>query len=230
MPYFETLCINMPPTFPAAQFTKFLDRARQVLIGLNGITPEWKEFGLASNIIGWRYRAAHEALEHLRGRYTTTSGPVDHEDLYKRECALFTLFTAGVSCIEACIYGVAAHTSTAVGFPFGTKEQRACSPAKLRDWLKPHLAASALTAVVQDVLDSSEWTLWVEVRNRLSHRGNLPGIIYAAVGGPPPETNPILFDETTSTAAINMDVQDLNAHFEWITNTLSCLMRETVAL
>ena len=230
MPYFDTLCINMPPTFPTAQFTKFLERGRQVLIGPDGTTPEWKEFALASNIVGWRYRAAHEALEHLCGRYTTTGGPVDHEDLYQRECALFTLFTAGVSCVEASIYAVAAHTSTAIGFPFGTKEQRACGPAKLRDWLKPHVAASDLMAVVQSVVDSSEWALWVEVRNRLSHRGNLPGIIYAAVGGTAPKTNPILFDETTSTAGIDMNVRELNSHFKWITDTLSCLMRETVAL
>jgi hypothetical protein len=230
MPYFDTLCINMPPTFPTAQFTQFLDRGRQVLIGPNGPTPEWKEFGLASNIIGWRYRAAHEALEHLRGRYITTSGPIDHEDLYQRECALFTLFTAGVSCIEACVYGIAAHTSRAVGFPFGINEQRACKPTKLRDWLKPHPAASALTTVVQDVIDSSEWALWVEVRNRLSHRGNLPGIIYAAMGGPLPATNPILFAETTSTAAIDMGVNELNAHFDWITATLTKLMLEAKAL
>jgi hypothetical protein len=230
MPYFDTLCINMPQTFPTAQFTQFLDKGRQVLIGPNGPSPGWKEFALASNIIGWRYRAAYEALEHLRGRYTTTSGPVDHEDLYQRECALFTLFTAGVSCIEASVYGIAAQTSTAVGFPFGVKEQRACSPTRLRDWLKPHSAASALATVIQELANSSEWSLWIEVRNRLSHRGNLPGIICAAIGGPLPATNPIVFAETTSTAAIDMGVSELNAHFDWITATLAKLMVEAKAL
>jgi hypothetical protein len=228
MPYVPELCINMPPDFPAREFSAFLDNARKALIEPEGTTPQWKEFGLASNIIAWRYRSAHEALQFLRGRYSTTTGSIDHEDLYERERALFTLFTAGVSCIEACIYAIAAYYSKVTGFQFEKQEQRACGPNRLRKWIEPFPGMEAIADAIKNIDDSVEWKLWVEVRNRLSHRGNLPGIIY--VGAPLPTVNPILFDETTSTDPIDMGVQDLNAHFDWITNTLLCLMRETVAL
>ena len=230
MPYVQDLCINMPPDFPAGEFSEFLDKARKALIEADGTILRWKEFGLASNIIAWRYRTAHEELEFLRGRYSTTTGPIDHEDLYERERALFMLFAGGVSCIEACIYAIAAYCSNVAGFQFGPQEQRTCDAKKLRKWIAPFLTMKALSNAIKDIDESVEWKLWRSVRNRLSHRGNLPGILHAAMGGALPAVNPILFDETTSTDAIDMDVQDLNAHFKWITNTLSCLIRETVAL
>ncbi len=230
MPYFDKLCINMPPSFPTATFAQLLDKAREALHDARGAEPKWKEFALASNIIGWRYRTAFDELEFLRGRYSTTRGPIDHEDIYQREHALFVLFTAGVSCVEACIYATAAYCSHVVGFDFGIKEQHVCGPSKLQDWLKSLDRAAALIAVLKDIEDSQEWQFWRRVRNRLSHRGNLPAIIYASVGCPTPEVNPIIFDATTSTGAIDMSVEELNTHFSWLTDTINRLMHATVAL
>lgn len=230
MPYVEDLCINMPSEFPARVFSTFLEAARKALTESDGAAAQGIEFGLASNIIAWRYRTAHEALEFLRGRYSTTTGPTDHEDRYERERALFTLFTGGVSCIDACTYAIAAYCSKVVGFQFEEKEQRNYKLKNLREWITPFPKSTNLSNVIENIENSNEWDFWKDVRNRLSHRGNLPGIIVAAAGAPPPKVNPILFSKTTSTDAIDMSVQDLNAHFEWLTNTLLCLMRETVAL
>lgn len=231
MPYITDLCINMPPDFPAPVFSAFLDKARSTLIGPEGTTPQWKEFALASNNVAWRYRTAHEALEFLRGRYATTTGSLDHEDNYMRERALFSLFTSSVSCVESALYAIAAYTCKLGGFQFGPREQRECHRrGKLVDWITSSITAVALSQAIQDLEESSEWDLWVSVRNRLSHRGNLPSIIHAAIGAPIPQMNPILFAETTSTDAIDMGIHELDAHFGWITTTLRSLMLEAMVL
>lgn len=220
MPYIENLCINMPPEFPAVPYAE-LRKLQQTVLVTDGVqSPQCKEFGLASNALAWRYRAAHEELSSLRGHYSQKNAPVDHEDLYQREKALFNFFTAAVSCIETAIYAVAAYTSNVLYFDFTAKVQRTCSPSALHGWLKPHAKVEKLALVVGELSKSAEWDFLLEVRNRLSHRGNLPGIIYASVGGPPPEVNPILFDRTTSTDPIDMDFEELNGHFAWITKTL----------
>jgi len=162
-------------------------------------TPQCKEFGLALNAIAWRYRNAFEELSFLRGHYSQKNAPVDHEDHYQREKSLFGFFTAGVSCIEATLYAIAAYTSVVPSFDFSEKAQRACNPSKLYEWLKPHVGAVGLAVKVEELSKSSEWEFLLEVRNCLSHRGNLPGIIQLSAAASLPKVKPILFDRTTST-------------------------------
>ena len=177
MPYIENLCINMPPEFPAVQFTQ-LRKLQQTVLVTDGVqSPQCKEFGLASNALAWRYRAAHEELSFLRGHYSQKTAPVDHEDLYGREKALFNFFTSSVSCIETAIYAIAAYTSKVLSYDFTAKKQTIRSPDVLHGWLKPHTQAEKLTLVVDELSKSTEWAFLLHVRNRLSHRGNLPAII-----------------------------------------------------
>lgn len=228
MPYIENLCINMPPEFPAVPFTQ-LRKLQQTVLVTDGVqSTQCKEFGLASNTIAWRYKAAHEELSLLRGHYSQKNAPVDHEDLYKREKAMFNFFTAGVSCIETTIYAIAAYTSKVLSFDFTEKLQRACSPSALNRWLKPYPTAEKLALETAELSNSAEWGFLLEVRNRLSHRGNLPAIVCASVGEAPREVNPLLFDRTTSTDPIDMNFEELSGHFDWITTTLASLLTTTL--
>lgn len=193
MTYCSEYCLEMPNDFPVVELTAFMAEARRVLIPGGITSAAWMEFAGASNLIGWRYRASSDAWKEHRESVQTHGSGRNHEDVYLQERSLFTMFSAGVSCIESTTYALAAAASdpTVCGFPFTPKEQRACSPNRLLAWLMPYVKAADLVAALQQVLATPEWTLWVDLRNRMTHRSNLPRRLFASVGAPPPQVKPL---------------------------------------
>ena len=216
-------CLDLPDDFPEVELTQYMAVARKVLLEPQK-AAQWSEFGGASNLIAWRYRASYEDWQYYKTSLATHSNP-DHEELYRRERALFGMFTAGVSCIESTVYSLAALAShpAVLGLPFGSAEQRRCSPSVLRGWLAPHAKASAVTATLDQLLAANEWELWVDLRNRMTHRSNLPRVIQAWVGALPPPIKPIHFAATSSTPAVEAETTDFDALHEWLAKTLSSL-------
>lgn len=201
--------------------------ARRVLLH-PAMGPEWSEFAGASNLIGWRYRASSEEWHNYKHSWQTHGEAVDHEGLYRRERAIFGMFTAGVSCIESIAYALAVLSShPRIGpISFGTAEQRACSPKKLLGWLSPLPKAAALAQALSRLCASAEWKLWVELRNRMSHRSNLPRVIFCAVGAEPPPARPLHFAATSSTPIVEGDLESFDALHTWLTRSLSELLIE----
>lgn len=216
--------MDLPDDFPEVELTLYMAVARKVLLEPQK-SAQWSEFAGASNLIAWRYRASYEDWQYYKTSLATHSNP-DHEELYRRERALFGMFTAGVSCIESTVYSLAALAShpAVLALPFGAAEQRCCSPSRLRDWLVPNSKALAVAATLDQLLATSEWGLWVGLRNRMTHRSNLPRVIQAWAGTPPPPIKPIRFAATSSTPAVEAETTDFDALHEWLAKTLGSLL------
>ena len=225
MTYCAEYCIEMPDDFPVDELTRFMAAARRVLLAA-GTPPAWQEFGGASNLIGWRFRASSEDCLAYKTSLAKYGDEAAHDELYRRERYLFGMFSAGVSCIEATTYALAALAShpSVLALPFGLIEQRGCTPRKLVEWLTPHAAASALVGTLTRLHSSQEWQLWVALRNRMAHRTNLPRNIFGAVGGPAPIVTPLNFAATSSTPLVDADISDFERLRNWLAISLEALL------
>jgi len=225
MVFSTTHQLELPDSFPADAMDAFMAAARSIVL-----TPTksdaWKELGGASNLIGWRFRGCHEDMNTYINSWKVHGANVSFEEIYLRERALFGMFTAGVSCIESTCYALnalASHPSL-LGLPFGEREQRACSPARLQKSLSKHSEALALVTTLDVLTNSTEWTLWVDLRNRMTHRSNIPRIIQAAVGAEPPPAKALHFAATSSTPAFEADASHLETMFDWLASSLRNLL------
>lgn len=216
----------MPDDFPILELKEFMAEARRVLLPGGNSTPAWKEFGGASNLIGWRFRTSSDAWLDHRQSIDRQGGARNHEDLYSQEQSLFMMFSAGVSCIESMVYALAAASShpKVCSIAFGTKQQRTCNPKNLTTWLAPHAEAGALVAALKHLLAEPEWALWVDLRNRMTHRSNLPRVHEAYVGSPPPNMKPTNYAPTSSTPEVRADLADFDHLHRWLAQTLQALL------
>lgn len=232
MTYCAEFCLEMPDSFPVTELTSFMAEARRVLIPGGNTSAAWKEFGGASNLIGWRYRASFDAWHEHRASVEAHGGGRNHEDVYMQERSLFLMFSSGVSCIESTTYAMAAAASdpSVCGITFTDKEQRACSPTRLLSWLAPHPKAADLVAALQELLAAPEWNLWVDLRNRMTHRSNLPRRHFASVGAPAPQVNPLNYAVTSSTPEVDADLTDWDALHAWLAQQLQKLLVTGTAL
>ena len=226
MTFCVEFCLEMPDDFPVVELTAFMAEARRVLIPGGNTSVAWEEFGGASNLIGWRYRASSDAWKEHKESVQTYGGGRNHEDLYLQERSLFLMFSAGVSCIESTTYALAAAASdpNVCGIAFTPKEQRTCSPNRLLQWLTQHPNAADLVAALQHLLAAPEWAVWVDLRNRMTHRSNLPRRHFASVGAPPPQVKPLNYAPTSSTPEVDADLADWDALHEWLAHQLRKLL------
>jgi hypothetical protein len=223
--------LEMPDSFPADAMVAFMAAARSIVL-----TPTksaaWKELGGASNLIGWRFRGCYEEMHTYINSWNVHGANISFEEMYLREHALFGMCNAGVSCIEStcyALYALASHP-TLLGLPFGDREQRDCSPARLKESLSKHAKARALMSTLDVLINAPEWTRWATLRNRMIHRSNLPRISYGAVGTEPPPAKALDFAATSSTSAFEGDVSDLEAMFAWLASALRNLLVEGAGL
>jgi len=223
--------LDLPDSFPVEELVEFMACARSVLL-TPSISDVWKEFGGCSNLIGWRFRACYEDMMRYIESWRTCGPDVSFEEMYRRERALFGMFTAGVSCIESTCYALHALVShpNLFALPFGESEQRSCNPTRLKDRLSKYPAARDLANALNILIDSDEWRLWVDFRNRMTHRSNLPRIIEGAAGGLPPPAKALHFAATSSTQAFEADVSHLEAMFAWLAQSLRNLLIEGASL
>ena len=226
----DIICLDVPDNFPDGAFIAFLEYARLHLLNTSHDEP-WREFGGASNLIPWRFRACFEDWEAYKSSLLAR-GDQGFEDLYRCERALFGMFTAGVSCIDSAIYSLAALASHpgVLSVSFGAAQQRACNPSVLRQWLAPHASAAPLVGVLDQLLNSAEWRMWVDLRNRMTHRSNLPRVVKAWMGTSPPPIKPLHFASTSSTPAVEENLDHFDALVDWLASTLEALLSAGVRL
>lgn len=220
----DLLNLDLPDAFPTHDYSEFMAAAHAVL--LPNRTEAWKEFAGASNLIGWRFRSSFEDMRTYIVSWQKFGANVSFEEIYLRERALFGMFSSGVSCVE-CVcyasYALASHPSI-LDLGFGEIEQRRCSPSRLEIALGSHSRAQALVSALSAVNNSKEWDLWVDLRNRMTHRSNLPRIISPAFGSTPPPAKAPQFAATSSTPAFEADESHLEALFLWLSESLSQLL------
>jgi len=231
MTFCAEYCLEMPDDFPIHELTQFMATARRVLLNPDK-SPAWKEFAGASNLIGWRFRASSEDWLAYKTSLSTVGDSANHEQLFVRERALFGMFTAGVSCIESTTYSLAALAShpAILSLPFAAAKRRECNPRNLAEWLAPYPTAGVLADALTSVVTSPEWSLWVGLRNRMTHRSNLPRIHVASVGAPPPPTKPLHFAPTSSTPLVEADTSDFDQLHIWLAQVLRGLLVQGTSL
>lgn len=223
----EENAIEMPDAFPCPAFTRYREAARRVLETPYSSDAQ-KEFGGASNLIAWRFRACDEDWRAYQNWFVVSETQSSYEANFRCDRALFGMVTSGVSCIEAMTYSLAALAShpKILSLPFDAQRQRACNPSRLADWLQPHAAASRLERALRDLVAAAEWSFWVEFRNRMTHRGNLPRIIRVNMVAPTPPAQSLDFAATSSTSATRMDTTDVERHLGWLAERLRVLLEQ----
>lgn len=217
--------LDIPDAFPCRAFARYREAARRVLETPYGTNAQ-SEFGGASNLIVWRFRACHEDWHAYQNWFAVSETQSSHEANFRCERALFGLFTSGVSCIESMTYSLAALASRPhmLSLLFNAQRQRACNPSWLAARLRPYAAGGRLERALRGLVAADEWFFWVDLRNRMTHRGKLPRIIRVNVGAPTPPAQPLDFGGTSSTPAIRMDTAEIERRLGWIADRLSTLL------
>ncbi len=210
----------MPTEFPVKEYEGFMSAAKGVLLQVKN--NAWKEFGGASNLIAWRFRGTYEYMNHYLKSWKELGANVGFEELYRRERSLFGMFSSAVSCLESASYAsyaLASHPEV-LGVPFGETEQRKCNPRQLRNTLASCSPGSPLVTGLSEIIDSQEWRLLIDFRNRMNHRSNIPRVISGAMGSEPPPAKALQFSATSSSPAWEADESHLMSLFCWLTRSL----------
>ena len=84
----------------------------------------------------------------------------------------------------------------------------------------------AIQRGLRNLVDADEWSFWVKMRNRMTHRGNLPRIIRVNMGAPTPPAQSLDFGGTSSTRTIRMDTADVELRLGWLARTLRVLLEQ----
>lgn len=221
----DKLQLELPDAFPCLAYEAFLDASRAILLPCKG--NPWREFAGASNLIAWRFRASSEYLNAYLCSWEELGTNISFEELYSRERNMFGMFVSGASCVESLTYAVGALAShpRVLSLPFGEREQRTCTPKALRDRLKNDHRAAAMVEALDELLNSQGWKLWMQLRNRMTHRSNLPRRHYASTGPEPVlRDNPQHFAATASTPDIPGDTAWFRAQFVWLGHCVELLL------
>lgn len=225
MPFSEILQLYVPSLFPLEAFEEFAKSVRAVSADNSQAR---REFGGASNIIGWRFRACVEDKEGYMASWRQYGPDVSFDAIYLRERLLFGTFVSGVSCVEATIYACYALASapSVFGLEFGEETRRYKSGARhLLDQLKSINESLRLVSTLHQLLASDQWKLWKDFRNTMTHRSNLPRIIHAAIGGPLPPSNPLEFAAAWSSKALCGDEAAFDELLYWLSGSLEQLFQ-----
>jgi hypothetical protein len=223
MPFSEIMQLHMPSLFPLVAFEDFVKKSRSVIIPASEARHE---FGRASNIIGWRFRACVENKEDYMSSWRRYRSDISFDENYNREKLFFFIFVSGVSCIEATVYACYALASdtNVFGFPFDESIRRNRSgPKCLKEKLQERDPTIALVSVLDKLITSDQWKFWKDFRNAMTHRSNIPRIIHASIGGPLPREIPLEFAPTWSTRALSGDEGAFNEMISWLAASLEQL-------
>ncbi len=221
MQFVKEFQIDLPDEFPSAEYHDYWEASSAVLHD-----PEkgaaWAEFAGASNLIGWRFRSCFEAMSWYLESWRARGYDVKHEEIYQRESGLFSMFSSGVSTLESTVYSlyaVASHPKV-LAVSFGADDQRRAGVKSLQSALGTTARAEPLAEALGMILAAPEWERWVEFRNRMTHRSNLPRIIKASVGSAPPPGKTLDFAATSSSTAFSSDENGLIRLYAWLAASL----------
>jgi hypothetical protein len=225
MKFSEVLKLDMPDEFPLVEFEAFVNAVRTVA----GPKSEARgEFGGASNLIGWRFRASVEYREMYLDSWRQHGAAVGFEELYARERNFFGMFVSGVSTIECIAYACYATASdpSVLGLPFDERIRRSRSgPRHLLHALEGKSRAAELVHALTVMLASAEWRIWTNYRNTMAHRSNIHRIIYAAVGSALPPSRIMQFAGNWSHDPMDGDEAAFLALAAWLARTCQDLLK-----
>jgi hypothetical protein len=224
MAFSEVLQLQLPDEFPLVEFEAFVGAVRTVT---DSKSEARREFGGASNLIGWRFRACVQYRELYLGSWRQRGAAVGFEELFARERDFFGMFVCGVSTIESIVYACYAVASdpNVLGLAFDERIRRSRSgPRHLKEALDGKPRAQELLGVLDVMLLSPEWRIWTSYRNTMTHRSNIHRIIYAALGSPLPPARIMQFAGSWSHDPMDGDERAFLALAEWLARTCRDLL------
>jgi hypothetical protein len=218
------LQLELPAEFPLVEFESFVTSVRNAT---SSESVARCEFNGASNLIGWRFRACVEYRLSYLASWKALGGSAGFEDIYARERDMYGMFACGLSTLESVTYAcfaVASDTSV-LSLPFSEKIRRNRSgPKYLAESLAGQTCGGRLHAALQTMLASDEWELWTDYRNTMSHRSNIPRILYASAGSAPPPSKIMQFSESWSHGPLDGDEVAFDSLGAWLTSTVRELL------
>ena len=221
--------LDLPEPFPQESFARFYAAARAQL---PYPSQSRNEFNGAGNLIGWRFRACLEYRDSYMTSWNRIGPRVDFDDHYTRERDIFGMFSCGVAALEATCYACHALASVVPpNLPFDERARRASSAARLLRLLEREMPNAVLATVLSRRLESATWNIWVSYRNTMTHRANIPAIIYGVGdGGQLPPALPLDFPERWSHPALRGDEADLDKLIAWLADAMRDIMDAGTAL
>ena len=81
-----------------------------------------------------------------------------------------------------------------------------------------------MSSTLDAILTAKEWKTWLDYRNRMAHRSNLPRKIQGSVGSAAPPKTVLEFVATSSTESFVGDEGDLAHLYEWLPQRLADLL------
>lgn len=213
----DVLQLEMPKSFPLAEFETFVDTLRRVT---DPYSDARKESNGALNLIGWRFRAFCEYKDSYLDSWHRIGANASFEELYLREKAFFGMFVCGVSTIESACYACYALASdpSLLNLSFDERIRRHKSkPRNLLKKLDKVQPDHQLTRALQWGLGSAEWEVYRTYRNTMTHRSNIPRIIHGAIGSAPPPEKIMQFADTWRTKGMHAGEDEFEKLFEWLT-------------
>ena len=224
MAFSKVLQLDMPDEFPLVEFEAFVEAVRAVV---KPKSVAQSEFGGASNLIGWRFRASVEYRELYLDSWRSRGANVSFEELYTRERHFFGMFVSGVSTLESIAYAcfAAASHPNVLGLTFNEKIRRHGSgPKHLLTVLAGCPRGDELTRVLTSMLASDEWRIWTGYRNTMAHRSNIHRIVYASVGSALPPARIMQYAGSWSHDPLDGDEGAFVALSSWLARTCRDLL------
>src|SRR5262249_2222910 len=127
------------------------------------------------------------------------------------------------------IYAFASHTSV-LGLPFGPRERFSANLTGLRSAVAAVDSTHHIVPTLDTILADPNWRIWTQLRNRMTHRGNLPRVIRGSTGGSAPPGFAMEFAATSSSDAVRVDELGFDALMAWLPAKLELLLQAGAAL
>ena len=225
--FLEIMQCHVPKEFPDEAFSHFLNLGKKAI----SMEPEdlarplLQEFGCATNIIPWRFRSGFEFKSEFVQSWEIIGNAADHNEIYKREKSFFGWLNAEVSAIDASFHAIYVLCALKQNFnlDFSEKARRNISPKKLADQIPENVPSYLLKKSIVDVINSKEYGSVKELRNRMSHRGNIPRHIKVTPGSGP-DLEFLNYAATWSSAALVGDSSKIDEMMNWFASTMKSIL------
>ena len=219
---------QIPEGLPVAEF----DIVNQLVSQSSSANKDIRHaFPSAWNALAYRLRAAREHGAAFSTSVAESSGP-SPEERYRQETDLFVFVISAVSAIECFFF--AAHCIGALVtppiFPVVKPSHLKLYPSNVRDRFVQAYPNDKLTRAMCQSLASSEYTILVDLRNVLAHRGTPPRRHVLSTGGPDvPSTIPSNLKDLASSWRYDMvlDAECLDPCKAWLGSAVRNLVGET---
>jgi hypothetical protein len=217
--------LDLPSDFPAAEFdsAELHFRARAGTSPVDP-SPTWLEFSAAWMALAFRFADAAYFDEKFRESLRRHGTAPALTERHAQERHLFGFFVGGLAAIESFNYGLSAIAWEAGNeeFTLTTDSQRnSVSTSSTLQRFQAHYTNEPVTAELANVLRSTEYNEWLEVRNALAHRASPPRKHFIKLGD-----SAISEQRSSLWGDLQLDEELTYSRRVWLGNALARLLAE----